>query len=184
MQLSLHLLVLAPAAEVHYILRFFKDPSTNRAWLQDMQGNKVQLKQQPVVFGNLTLVPVEKVLMSGKHNHGKRNLSSAVLGANTATTSSAELYKANILACPAPLTDKPTACNSSEKAARPAYGQVQYSSSGVCPAGGYFRSFDEALRLHGQLSKASELLKSAGAAWLASKAGALANATLLVPGAY
>lgn len=47
-------------------MRFYKDPSTNRARLQDMQGNKVQLTQQPIVFGRLTIVPVDKVLMSGK----------------------------------------------------------------------------------------------------------------------
>lgn len=47
-------------------MRFYKDPKTNRAWLLDMQGNKVPLKQQPVVFGNLTVVPVDKVLMSGE----------------------------------------------------------------------------------------------------------------------
>lgn len=54
------------AGEVHYIVRFYKDPKSNRAWLQDMQGNKVPLKQLQVVFGNLTIVPVDKVLMSGK----------------------------------------------------------------------------------------------------------------------
>ncbi len=47
-------------------MRFYKDPKTNKAWLLDMQGNKVPLKQQPVVFGNLTIVPVDTVLMSGK----------------------------------------------------------------------------------------------------------------------
>jgi hypothetical protein len=57
--------LLPAAAEVHYVVRFFKDPKTNKAWLLDMQGNKVPLKQQPVVFGNLTIVPVDKVLMSG-----------------------------------------------------------------------------------------------------------------------
>lgn len=59
------MVLLPAAAEVHYVVRFFKDPKTNKAWLLDMQGNKVPLKQQPVVFGNLTIVPVDKVLMSG-----------------------------------------------------------------------------------------------------------------------
>jgi hypothetical protein len=89
MQLRLYLLVLVPAAEVHYIMRFYKDPSTNRARLQDMQGNKVQLKQQPVVIGSLTIVPVDKVLMSGKHHHGKHKLSCAVLGAYIEATACA-----------------------------------------------------------------------------------------------
>lgn len=56
----------ACAAEPNYIVRFFKDRSTNKAWLQDMQGNKVPLNRQAVVEGNLTLVPVDKVLMSGE----------------------------------------------------------------------------------------------------------------------
>lgn len=47
-------------------------------------------------------------------------------------------------------------------------------------AGGYFKSFDDALKLHAQLSKAGELLKTAGGQ--ASIAAAADNATLLVPG--
>jgi hypothetical protein len=50
---------------VHYVVRYIKDPRTNKAWLVDMQGNMVHLKQQPVVLGKLTVVPVDKVLMSG-----------------------------------------------------------------------------------------------------------------------
>jgi hypothetical protein len=56
----------ASAAEPNYVVRFFKDRNTNKAWVQDMQGNKVPLSQQPIVEGNLTLVPVDKVLMSGE----------------------------------------------------------------------------------------------------------------------
>lgn len=59
------------AAEPHYIVRYY-DPKTTKAWLVDMQGNKVPLTQQPVVFGNLTIVPIDKALMSGtcvKHQH-------------------------------------------------------------------------------------------------------------------
>lgn len=47
------------------MVRFYNDPRTRKAWLVDMQGNKVPLSQQPVVFGNLTIVPIDKALMSG-----------------------------------------------------------------------------------------------------------------------
>lgn len=47
------------------MVRYLRDPATKKAWLVDMQGNKVHLKQQPVVLGKLTVVPVDKVLMSG-----------------------------------------------------------------------------------------------------------------------
>ena len=53
------------AAEPHYVVRFYKDSSSKRAWLLDMQGNKVPLQHQPVVFGSLAIVPIDKVLMSG-----------------------------------------------------------------------------------------------------------------------
>jgi hypothetical protein len=49
-------------------------------------------------------------------------------------------------------------------------------------AGGYFKSFDDALKLHGQLSKAGQLLSNAGG--LASTTGAAKNATLFVPGKH
>lgn len=60
-----HLNVYGWTAEQHYVVRYMKDPATNKAWLVDMQGNKVHLKQQPVELGKLTVVPIDKVLMSG-----------------------------------------------------------------------------------------------------------------------
>lgn len=59
--------LITKTAEPNYVVRFFKDRNTNKAWVQDMQGNKVPLSQQPVVEGNLTLVPIDKVLMSGSY---------------------------------------------------------------------------------------------------------------------
>jgi hypothetical protein len=48
--------------------------------------------------------------------------------------------------------------------------------------GGYFRSFDDALKLHGQLSKVGQLLSNAEG--LTSTTGAAKNATLFVPGKH
>lgn len=59
---------------------------------------------------------------------------------------------------------------------------TKYACVILVSAGGYFKSFDDALKLHGQLSKAGQLLSNAGG--LTSTTGAAKNATLFVPGKH
>ncbi|KAF6254009.1 hypothetical protein COO60DRAFT_360168 [Scenedesmus sp. NREL 46B-D3] len=54
---------LAVTADFNYVLRFYK--GNGRVWVKDVQGNDVTIKRQPIQFGQLSVVPIDRVLMSG-----------------------------------------------------------------------------------------------------------------------
>jgi hypothetical protein len=51
------------AADVNYVLRFYRNASM--AWVKDVQGNDVKLEQKPLQFGRISVIPINKVLLSG-----------------------------------------------------------------------------------------------------------------------
>lgn len=53
------------AADVNSLLRIYKDARSGRSWLVDAQGNNVTLRDSPVKFGALTIVPLRTALMGG-----------------------------------------------------------------------------------------------------------------------
>jgi hypothetical protein len=54
---------LAVTADFNYVLRFYK--GNGRVWVKDVQGNDVTTKRKPIQFGQLSVIPVDRVLMSG-----------------------------------------------------------------------------------------------------------------------
>ncbi|WIA40271.1 hypothetical protein OEZ86_013644 [Tetradesmus obliquus] len=54
---------LAVTADFNYVLRFYK--GSGRVWVKDVQGNDVPIKQKPIQFGQLSVIPIDRVLMSG-----------------------------------------------------------------------------------------------------------------------
>ncbi|WIA19991.1 hypothetical protein OEZ85_005864 [Tetradesmus obliquus] len=54
---------LAVTADFNYVLRFYK--GSGRVWVKDVQGNDVTIKQKPIQFGQLSVIPIDRVLMSG-----------------------------------------------------------------------------------------------------------------------
>jgi hypothetical protein len=54
---------LAVTADFNYVLRFYK--GSGRVWVKDVQGNDVTIKSKPIQFGQLSVIPIDKVLMSG-----------------------------------------------------------------------------------------------------------------------
>jgi hypothetical protein len=48
---------------VNYVLRFYRNASA--AWVKDVQGNDAMLTQLPLTFGRISVIPINRVLMSG-----------------------------------------------------------------------------------------------------------------------
>jgi hypothetical protein len=53
----------AAAADVNYVLRFYRNSSA--AWVRDAQGNNALLEKLPLTFGRISVIPINRVLMSG-----------------------------------------------------------------------------------------------------------------------
>jgi hypothetical protein len=54
---------LAVTADFNYVLRFYK--GNGRVWVKDVQGNDVNIKSKPIQFGQLSVILIDRVLMSG-----------------------------------------------------------------------------------------------------------------------
>jgi hypothetical protein len=54
---------LAVTADFNYVLRFYK--GSGRVWVKDVQGNDVTIKSRPIQFGQISVIPIDTVLMSG-----------------------------------------------------------------------------------------------------------------------
>jgi hypothetical protein len=54
---------LAVTADFNYVLRFYK--GNGRVWVKDVQGNDVTIKSKPIQFGQMSVIPIDTVLMSG-----------------------------------------------------------------------------------------------------------------------
>jgi hypothetical protein len=54
---------LAVTADFNYVLRFYK--GNGRVWVKDVQGNDVTIKSKPIQFGQISVVSIDTVLMSG-----------------------------------------------------------------------------------------------------------------------
>jgi hypothetical protein len=40
-------------------------PNNGRVWVKDVQGNDVTIKSKPIQFGQMSVIPIDTVLMSG-----------------------------------------------------------------------------------------------------------------------
>ncbi|KAF6261444.1 hypothetical protein COO60DRAFT_785857 [Scenedesmus sp. NREL 46B-D3] len=59
---------LAVTADVNYVLRFYRNSSA--AWVKDAQGKEALLEQPPLQFGRISVIPINRVLLSGGYFFG------------------------------------------------------------------------------------------------------------------
>lgn len=45
------------------LLRLLQEGS--RVWVKDVQGNDITITKKPILFGDVSIIPIDKVLMSG-----------------------------------------------------------------------------------------------------------------------
>jgi len=60
---------IAGTADVNYILRFYREAGQAgkpaKVWVEDVQGNNVTIEGAPIALGKVSVVKIDKVLMSG-----------------------------------------------------------------------------------------------------------------------